>query len=144
MNYNINHTANAENFTNRAKSHCGKDLECPRKVWYFHRLSDINKPNNNNVVHEDRECIETNWTCTQKELANIHDKILNLSQSGYNLQFHNDTSPVDFLEKPLATFVSNLHSLIIISFIIVFIFFLAMRGGRISRLFTRTVKENGY
>ena len=134
MNYNINQTAPAENFISHTQC---KTPDCSQKVWYFRRLLDINKPNNNNVVHEDRECIKTNWTCTQKELADIHNNISSLSQSGYSLQFYNDRSAVDSLEKPLAIFVRDLHSLIIISFIIVFIVVLTMRGEKVSRLFTR-------
>jgi hypothetical protein len=103
---------------------------------YSRRLLEVNKSNISNVVHEDRDC---HWSCTQKELAGIHNKISNMSQLGYNLEFYNDKSPVDSLEKPLETFVRDLNSVTIISLIIVFIVLLAMREGRISRLFKRTV-----
>lgn len=136
MNYNINQTANATKFINHIQ--CGKNHDCLQKVWYFNRTLDINKPNNNNVVHEDRDCNTTNWNCTQKNLTDINNKILNLSQIGYNLQFYNDKSPVDSLEKPLTIFVHDLHALIIISLIIVVTVVLA-RGRIINRLFARTV-----
>jgi hypothetical protein len=134
MNYNINQTSKASNFISHTQC---KIADCSQKVWYFNRTLDINKPNNNNV-HEDRKCNTNNWVCTQKELADIHNNISSLSQIGYPLQFYNGKSPVDSLEKPLDTFVHNLHLLIIISFIIVFIAFLTWREKeKISQLFAR-------
>jgi hypothetical protein len=78
--------------------------------------------NNNEAAYykvptEDTICKKTNWTCTQGELRDIMDNISSLSQIGYNLQFYNDKSQVDFLQKPLDTFILDLHSFIIISLI---------------------------
>ena len=129
--YNINNIKGAESLINHTK--CGTMADCPQKVWYLRRLLEIN---NASIIHEDRDC---HLICTQQNLTVIHDKISDLSQLGYNLQFYNDKSSVDILEKPLEIFVQDLHSLTIISLIIVFVVLLAMRGGRISRLFKRTV-----
>jgi hypothetical protein len=140
--YNNYTTARAEDLINHIQ--CGNithTFHCSEKVWYFHRLLDINKAHrlmdiNNNVVHEDRNCNKTKWNCTQKELVDIDNDISSLKKSGYTLQFYNDSSPVDFLEKPLTTFVTDLHSLIIISLIIVFIVLIFWRT-KISTLFAR-------
>ena len=123
MNYNINsYSTQIPIDLTQAQKVCNtkhKPLGCAEKIWYLYRLFNLTKTEPYTPrIDEDTTCNETVWKCTPEELSHTTHVISDLSQTGYTSIFSDNNANVLGLGRALDTFISDLNSFIIFSFIV--------------------------
>jgi hypothetical protein len=105
-------------YLTQAEKVCKDTSGCAEKIWYLYRLLNLttSKPYTARI-DEDATCKDTGWKCTHEELIHTTHVISNLSQTGYPSIFSNNNTNVLGLGRSLDTFISDLNSFIIFSFI---------------------------